>query len=171
MSQEIGVPALFKAMWVECAPAMFGYAAPAGAPLFGGFAWHEVQFRDVSGEAATWHVVHSGAPGTGDVPVTAWQLPQFAVNVVLSTEKWAVVLNGTGCGAPVPPLWHRVLLKQSGVAPGAGAGGGAIGEFAPFRWQYAHTVAFPVAVVVWTYVSPVRHWEACGEFAVGTWQV
>jgi hypothetical protein len=39
---------------------MFGYAAPAGAPLFGGPAWQEVQFRDVSGDAATWHVWQTG---------------------------------------------------------------------------------------------------------------
>jgi hypothetical protein len=26
-------------------------------------------------------VVHSGALETGDVPVTAWQIPQFGVNV------------------------------------------------------------------------------------------
>jgi len=54
----------------------------------------------------------------------------------------------TGWGARAAP-WHSVLLKQSGVAPGAGAGGGETGEFAPFKWQKAHTDAFPVAVVVW----------------------
>ena len=80
-------------------------------------------------------------------------------------------MYGTGCGAPAAP-WHSVLLKHPGAVPaGAGGLGGAIGEFAPFRWQYAHTAAFPVSVFVWTYVSPVRHCDACGEFAVGTWQV
>jgi hypothetical protein len=49
-------------------------------------AWQELQLSAVSGEPAVWHVVHSGTPETGDVPVTAWQLPQFAVNVVLVTE-------------------------------------------------------------------------------------
>ena len=36
-------------------------------------------------------------------------------------------------------------------------------------WQKAHAEAFPAFVVVWTYVSPVRHCDACGEFEVGTW--
>jgi len=59
-------------------------------------------------------------------------------------------LYGTGCGAPVDP-WHSVLLKHPAAAPaGAGGLGGAIGEFAPFRWQKAHTRAFPPAVLVWT---------------------
>jgi len=48
---------------------MFAYTAPAGATPFGGLAWQEVQLRAVSGDA-TWHVVHSGAAETGDVPVT-----------------------------------------------------------------------------------------------------
>ena len=75
-------------------------------------------------------------------------------------------LNGTGCATPPVP-WHSVLLKHPGAVPaGAGGLGAAIGEFAPFRWQYAHTVAFPVPVVVWTYVSPVRHWPAWGEATV-----
>jgi hypothetical protein len=63
-----------------------------------------------------------------------------------------------------------VLLKHPGAVPaGAGGLGGAIGEFAPFRWQNAQTAAFPSAVVVWTYVSPVRHWDAWGAFAVVLW--
>jgi hypothetical protein len=39
---------------------MFGYAAPAGPKLVGGFAWQEVQLIAVSGEAATWHVWQTG---------------------------------------------------------------------------------------------------------------
>jgi len=58
--QVIGVPALVKAMCAPCAPAMFAYAAPAGAPPFGGLAWQEVQLAAASGEAATWHVWHTG---------------------------------------------------------------------------------------------------------------
>jgi hypothetical protein len=55
----------------------------------------------------------------------------------------------TGCGTAV--AWHNVLLKHPGAVPaGAGGLGGAIGEFAPFRWQKTHTVAFPSAVDVWT---------------------
>ena len=78
-------------------------------------------------------------------------------------------MNGTGWPT-TPEPWHSVLLKHPGAVPaGAGGLGGAIGEFVPSRWQKAHTGAFPSAVDVWTYVSPVRHWEACGEFAVGTW--
>jgi hypothetical protein len=63
------------------------------------------------------------------------------------TVEWELSLYGTGCGAPLAP-WHRVLLKQSGCAPGAGVGGGGNGEFAPFEWQKAHTGAFPAAVDV-----------------------
>jgi hypothetical protein len=56
----------------------------------------------------------------------------------------------TGCGAVAVP-WHSVLLKHPAAVPaGAGGLGAAIGEFAPFRWQLAHTGAFPSAVVVWT---------------------
>jgi len=78
-------------------------------------------------------------------------------------------LYGTGCGAADAP-WHSVLLKHPGAVPGGAGGlGAAIGEFAPFRWQYAHTVAFPAAVDVWAYVFPDCHCDACGEFAVGTW--
>jgi hypothetical protein len=48
-------------------------------------------------------------------------------------------------------LWHSVLLKHPDAVPaGAGGLGGAIGEFAPFRWQKTHAEAFPSAVVVWT---------------------
>ena len=56
----------------------------------------------------------------------------------------------TGWGTPPAP-WHSVLLKHPGAVPaGAGGLGGGIGESTPFRWQKAHTGAFPVAVVVWT---------------------
>ena len=60
VSQEIGVPALVRAMCTACAPAMFAYTAPAGAPPFGGLAWQEVQLAAVSGEAATWQVWQTG---------------------------------------------------------------------------------------------------------------
>jgi len=47
----------------------------------------------------------------------------------------------------LPGQWHNVLLKHPGaVLSGAGGLGGAIGEFVPFRWQKAHTGAFPAAV-------------------------
>jgi len=48
----------------------------------------------------------------------------------------------------LPGQWHSVLLKQPGaVLSEAGGLGGAIGEFVPFRWQKAQTVALPVFVV------------------------
>jgi hypothetical protein len=53
VSQEIGLPVLFKAICVACAPGTLGYAAPAGAPPDGGLAWQEVQLSAVSGDAAT----------------------------------------------------------------------------------------------------------------------
>jgi hypothetical protein len=81
VSQEIGVPALVRAMWVECAPAMFGYAAPAGAPLSGGTVWQEVQLTAVSGEAATWHVWQTGPDFTVGAE-TSWQVMQPGGNVV-----------------------------------------------------------------------------------------
>jgi hypothetical protein len=84
VSQEIGVPALVKAMWTACAPAMFAYAAPAGAPPFGGLAWQEVQLTAVRGEAPTWHDWQTG-PAFVDGAETSWQVRQFAVNAVLST--------------------------------------------------------------------------------------
>jgi hypothetical protein len=56
-------------MWVECAPAMFGYA---GAPADGGLAWQEVQLAASSGEAATWHVWQTG-PDFVEVAETSWQ--------------------------------------------------------------------------------------------------
>jgi hypothetical protein len=43
-----GVPNLFKAMCVACAPETLGYAAPDG-----GLAWQEVQLVAVSGDPAT----------------------------------------------------------------------------------------------------------------------
>ena len=56
----------------------------------------------------------------------------------------------TGCGTAEAP-WQRVLLKQPGGVPaGAGGLGGAIGEFAPFKWHWAHTAAFSSAVLAWT---------------------
>ena len=59
---------------------MFGYAAPAGAPLFGGNAWQEVQLNAVSGEAATWHVWQTGPDFTVGAE-TSWQALQLAGNV------------------------------------------------------------------------------------------
>ena len=48
----------------------------------------------------------------------------------------------------LPGQWHSVLLKHPGaVLSGAGGLGGGIGEFVPFRWQKAHTVALPEFVV------------------------
>jgi len=127
-------------------PATFGYVAPDG-----GFPWHEVQSAAVSGEAATWHVRQTG-PTFVDGAETSWQAPQPAGNAAADTLKWAGSLYGTACGTPTPPpLWHSVLLKHPAAVPaGAGGLGAAIGEFAPFRWQKAHTGAFPSAVVVWT---------------------
>jgi hypothetical protein len=49
---------------------MFGYTDPAGAPPFGGLAWHEVQLAAASGEAATWHVWQTG-PAFVDGAVTS----------------------------------------------------------------------------------------------------
>jgi hypothetical protein len=68
VEQATGVPATFKAMCVACAPATFGYAAVEASP--GGFAWQEVQFVTSLG-SVMWQEVQSGAPETGDVPVTA----------------------------------------------------------------------------------------------------
>jgi hypothetical protein len=59
---------------------MLGYAAPAGARLFGGEAWQEVQLRAVSGDAATWHVWHGG-PVFVDGAETSWQVLQLPGNV------------------------------------------------------------------------------------------
>jgi hypothetical protein len=147
--QEIGVPATFKAMWVECAPAMFGYAAPAGAPPFGGPAWQEVQFVAVSGDPAAWHVPQAG-PTFVDGAERSWQALQLAGNVAAVTVKWELSLYGIGCGAPPAP-WHRVLLKQSGGVPaGAGVGGWPAGLFGdPGKWHCAQTAAFAVSVLVW----------------------
>ena len=65
--------------------------------------------------------------------------------------------------------WHSVLLKQPGAEPaGAGNEGGAMGEFAPFAWQSAHTEAFPVLVSVCVYV-PVIHDVGCGPLP--PWQL
>jgi hypothetical protein len=82
---------------------MFGYAAPAGAPLSGGSAWQEVQSRDVSGDAATWQVWQTG-PTFVDGAETSWQAPQFAGNVAAVSVKWEFSLYGTGCGATPPEL-------------------------------------------------------------------
>lgn len=63
----------------------------------------------------------------------------------------------------LPGQWHNVLLKHPGAVPaGAGGLGGGSGEFAPFRWQKAHTVAFPPAVDVWTKASPGSQFDGCG---------
>jgi len=64
---------------------MFGYAAPAGAPLSGGTAWQEVQLMAVSGEAATWHVWHTG-PDFVEGAETSWQELQLPGNVADVTE-------------------------------------------------------------------------------------
>jgi hypothetical protein len=80
VSHETGLPAAFKAACPECAPAMFGYAAPAGAEPFGGSAWQEVQFNAVSGEAAWWHVTQTG-PDLAVGAETSWQVAQLPVNV------------------------------------------------------------------------------------------
>jgi len=93
-------------------------------------------------------------------------------NVAAVSVKWEASLYGTACGAPPPPLWQRVLLKQPGGVPaGAGVGGWFGGLFCdPGKWQTAHTAAFPVStVVVWVYVDPAeaRHGAgACGHVAV-----
>jgi hypothetical protein len=73
-------------MWVECAPAMFGYAVPAGAASSGGLAWQEVQLSEVSGDAATWHVWQTG-PDFTDGAETSWQALQFAGNVAAVSVK------------------------------------------------------------------------------------
>ena len=63
----------------------------------------------------------------------------------------------------LPGQWHNVLLKHPGaVLSGAGGLGGGIGEFVPFRWQKAHTVAFSPDVDVWMKVSPGSHCDGCG---------
>jgi hypothetical protein len=82
---------------------MFGYAAPAGAPLVGGLAWHEVQLAAASGDAATWHDWQTG-PDFSVGAETSWQAPQFAGNVAAVTAKWELSLYGTGCGAAPPEL-------------------------------------------------------------------
>jgi len=144
VSQSIGLNALSKAICAACAPGMLGYAAPAGAPPDGGLAWQEVQLSAVSGDAATWHVAHSGALETGDVPVTAWQIPQFGVNVAEVIEVWVVALTGT---AWATSPGQSVLWKHPGGVPGgAGGVGGGIGERRPSRWHCAHTGACNASV-------------------------
>jgi hypothetical protein len=76
--QEIGVPALFKAICVACAPGTLGYAAPTG-----GLAWQEVQLGDVSGDAAMWHVWQAGPDFTVGAE-TSWQA-LHAANVAVTT--------------------------------------------------------------------------------------
>jgi hypothetical protein len=104
VEQDTGVPAPFKAMCAECVPPTFGYAVAAP---FGGFAWHEVQSVTSLG-SAMWHEVQSGAPETGDVPVTAWQLPQFDVkDAVVACVCTVLSKNGTAWfGCPGPFTWH-----------------------------------------------------------------
>jgi hypothetical protein len=62
-----GVVVLSRARCSVCAPSAFGYAVVVPP---GGFAWHELQFV-ISLGSEMWHEVQSGAPDTGDVPVTA----------------------------------------------------------------------------------------------------
>jgi hypothetical protein len=49
--------------------------------LFGGLAWHDVQLRAASGEAARWQTVQVG-PTLVTEPVSKWQGPQAPLNVV-----------------------------------------------------------------------------------------
>lgn len=115
VAHATGVPgfvALFRARCLAWAPATLGNAVVAPE---GGFAWHEVQFVTLLG-SETWHEVQRGAPETGDAPVTAWQVPQFAVKVAEVVWVCAVLSkNGTGWfGADGPFTWHAL-----DTAPGA----------------------------------------------------
>ena len=133
-------------MCAECAPATFGYAVE---PPVGGFPWHEVQFVTPRG-SEMWHVVQSGAPDTGDVPVTAWQLPQSDVNdAVVACVCTVLFKNGTAWFAPPgPPEWHvRVwLLSLVKLAEKQlGADGFGPTPAASTLWQIPHAAArFPV---------------------------
>jgi hypothetical protein len=129
-------------VWV---PATFGYAVVVP---FGGFAWHDVQFVTFLG-SAMWHEVQRGAPETGEVPVTAWQLPQFDVKDAVVVCVCAVLsMNGTGWfGCDGPFRWQLAatpdaLVNEAVKQLGAPAMGPAPGLATV--WQIAHaTFRFP----------------------------
>ena len=85
---------------------------PAGRPAAP--TWQERQvpgpFPASRGEAAWWHTLQSGAPDTGEVPATAWQDAQSAVNWAWVTVVWVVPVNGTGWFGEAGPLaWHPTV--------------------------------------------------------------
>jgi hypothetical protein len=132
---------------------MFGYAAPAGAPLFGGPEWQEVQLKAASGEAATWHVWQAGPDLTVGAN-SSWQVEQPFVKVAGVAWKCVLSKNGTSWLAPPlpgPPAWQasapQVAVKQVGpVAPG-----GSAWSVAP--WQDAvaqEAVPFAIANARWS---------------------
>lgn len=108
--------------------------------------------------------------GVVPVPWQVWQKenpPDAEGRFFAAVPCWEGWSQPAGCTSNP---WHSVLLKHPGAVPaGAGGLGGGIGEFAPAVWQKAHTGAFPVAVVVWTYASPASHCDACGEFVIALW--
>jgi hypothetical protein len=174
VSQEIGVPAPFKAMCFECAPPTFGYAVEA--PL-GGFAWHEVQFVTSLG-SVMWQEVQSGAPETGDVPVTAWQFPQSDVKDAVVACVCAVLSkNGTAwLACPGPPEWQVRAWPDAFVKLAEkqlGADGLGPAPAAATLWQMPHAaVRFPE--VRWEIVTPLIVREPCqsvGCAFAAVWQV
>ena len=95
-----------------------------------------------------WHEVQRGAPETGEVPVTAWQLPQSAVKVEVVVCVCVAVVNGTawfGCDGPfrwqlaaTPDALVNEAVKQLG-APAKGPAPGPV-----TAWQTAQaTFRFP----------------------------
>jgi hypothetical protein len=81
--------------------------------------WHDEQFATPRG-SETWQEVQSGAPDTGDDPVTAWQLPQSAVNEAEVARVCVVVVNGTAWfGCPGPLAWHPCELNEEEKQLGA----------------------------------------------------
>ena len=99
-------------MCLAWAPAMLGKPVPVGplgrpeAP-----AWQDRQVpapvATTVGLASVWHLEHSGAEATGEVPVWAWQLAQSAVNWAAVRFRCPLpwlsvwpVRKGMGCGTP-----------------------------------------------------------------------
>jgi len=74
VAQVTGDPVLSRARCSACLPATFGYAVVDA--LFGGLAWHEVQFVTPRG-LEMWQVVQMG-PDFVEVPEGSWQPAQFA---------------------------------------------------------------------------------------------
>jgi hypothetical protein len=110
-----------------------------------------VQLRFVSGDfgvmgavsPSPWQVVQVGAPDTGEVPDTAWQVPQLPLKAVVSAPVWPASRYGMlWFAAPGPPEWQVAPLKEAEKQLGA-PGSGPVPAPSTL-WQIAHaTVRFP----------------------------